>query len=174
MASTVKVAVNVTAKAGGAMSVMDKMKVKLRELYKDTGRGSTAGMLQRALKGGAVALIGSELKNVTGAMAEASDQFRMGTITAGGMADKMAEAIPIFGSFYTSGKNITEMFTGEKAAAEKFAMAIAAQEATTKTAIAVHIAYLKAMGDTTGAARLRHWMPPTKGEKRLRPMPKRN
>jgi hypothetical protein len=85
------------------------------------GESSMAGLLANAMRGAgpmlAAALIANELNAATGEAKNLVTQFREGNISAGQMVEKIASSVPVFGSIWSAGRNIREMFTHEEESA---------------------------------------------------------
>ena len=105
---------------GAGDSLSKSMKETMEKVEGEMGRRSGWGKLLRiGMEGGVVGMAGMALKGMTDKMSELTAQFREGKIGGGEMVEKLAEGIPIIGDFVTAGRDIREMFTGEKAQIEQ-------------------------------------------------------
>ncbi len=103
-----------------ASGVFDKIKHGLEEVKGKAGRHSLIGEgAETFLKGagvvGGVALLGHELADVTDQAVELSKAFKLGEVSSDAMIQKIAEGVPLLGSFVRFFENVGELISGEEA-----------------------------------------------------------
>lgn len=106
-----------TKKPGGPNVVTDLAKAM----------GVPEGLMGAGLTVAAFDAIGHKLEEATRKAAEFSTKLREGQLDASGIAIEIGKAIPLIGSFVSSGQNIREIFTGERTELERQNQYIEAQ-----------------------------------------------
>lgn len=122
MANLGNLTVGVTMDTAQFRTGAEAIEHKLKSLKQAAGTKALKGVSEVLLGGGAVAgfsIAGHAINSATQAIRDQVTDLRLGRKTWQEAREEVMQAIPVFGQFYAAGRNIREVFMGERAELQK-------------------------------------------------------